>query len=184
MLHVNLPKSGRCDGQFTFTSSGPSLLSIDCERISWPCLNCNKHQSNVDMCCVRYSGDLEAIQENWGWQGFCFSLFPEGGRGICPIVDILGISWRNDKSWRSHGQNRSISPYRGIIARLSPEVVQFDYICAWENSVFLQTKKEFFYSSLVMIAPIICLSSLYVYRGIHVIMDKHVDEAFTHMHAT
>lgn len=34
--------------------------------------------------CVRYSWDLEGLQEKMGRTGLCYSLFPEGGkRGIC-----------------------------------------------------------------------------------------------------
>lgn len=86
MLHVNLPRWAYAM-VISLSFVRLSLSSIDLESIPWPRLNFIKHNSNFgDTGCVRYSGDLEGIQEKWGGQGLCCSLFPGGGErgGICP----------------------------------------------------------------------------------------------------
>lgn len=40
---------------------------------------------------MRYSGDLEGIQEKWGGQGLCCSLFPGGGSGGESVLDVPEI---------------------------------------------------------------------------------------------
>lgn len=82
MLRVNL--SARTD---------VTAISLDCFSCrAHPLLILKAHSDHGRMHnsyylvvrCVRYSWDLEGLQEKMGRTGLCYSLFPEGGkRGIC-----------------------------------------------------------------------------------------------------
>lgn len=112
MLRVNLPRRAYAMViSLSFCATEPS--SIDLESIPWPRLNFTKHNSNFGHTgCVRYSGDLEGVQENGedeacagvGWGGVCpgrtGNIFPGGTANLEGEVIVKGDSFHHQEDIR------------------------------------------------------------------------------------